>query len=82
MKVLQVLHDYLPEHVGGAEVHAHQIARVLSGRGNEVVCLYTVREPSAAQGSVSVVALSSATAGRTQPMICGWGLAAARVCAS
>lgn len=52
MKVLQVIHDYLPEHVGGTENHAHQLARVLSARGHEIVTLFTERDLRAERGSV------------------------------
>ncbi len=50
MKILQVLHDYLPEHVGGTEIHAHQLARILSARGHEVVGLACERVPGLREG--------------------------------
>ncbi len=52
MIVLQVLHDYLPGHVGGVQVHTHQLARVLSGRGHSVIGCYTRRDLGAEEGSI------------------------------
>jgi glycosyltransferase involved in cell wall biosynthesis len=52
MIVLQVLQDYLPDHVGGVQVHSHQLARVLSGRGHSVHGLYTRRDQGADEGSI------------------------------
>ncbi len=47
MKILQVIHDYLPRHTGGSEIHAHQTARELARRGHAVTALYTERDLSA-----------------------------------
>lgn len=52
MKALLVVHDYLPEHVGGSEVHCHLLARGLIGLGHEVVVACTERDLSRAEGSV------------------------------
>jgi len=52
VKILQVVHDYLPEHVGGTEVHAHQVACVLSAKGHDVVCAYTERDTNAPAGEL------------------------------
>ncbi len=52
MKILVVLHDYLPRHTGGSEIHAHQSARELARRGHEVTALFTERDLAAPPGSV------------------------------
>ncbi len=52
MKILIALHDYLPLHKGGSEVHAHQTAVELTRRGHEVTSLFTERDLSAEEGSV------------------------------
>ncbi len=44
MRVLQLVHDYLPEHVGGTELHAHAVAMALRERGHEVLVLTTERD--------------------------------------
>ena len=51
MKILFVLHDYLPEHVGGTEIHAHRLARELSRRGHELTALFTERRVGSPEGS-------------------------------
>ena len=52
MKILVVLHDYLPLHKGGSEIHAHQMARELTRRGHDVTVLFTERDLSAPEGEV------------------------------
>ena len=52
MKLLVVLHDYLPRHTGGSEIHAHQTARELARRGHEVTALFTERDLGAREGEV------------------------------
>jgi glycosyltransferase involved in cell wall biosynthesis len=46
------LHDYLPAHKGGSEIHAHQTAAELACRGHEVTALFTERDLSAEEGTV------------------------------
>lgn len=50
MKIVVALHDYLPLHTGGSEVHAHQTAAELARRGHEVTALFTERDLSRAEG--------------------------------
>lgn len=50
MKILVVLHDYLPRHTGGSEIHAHQAARELVRRGHAVSALFTERDLAAREG--------------------------------
>jgi len=50
VKILVVLHDYLPRHTGGSEIHAHQTARELARRGHEVTALFTERDLAARDG--------------------------------
>ncbi len=52
MKILFLVHDFLPEHVGGTEVHSAQLARELFRRGHEVVIVCTERDLARAQGDV------------------------------
>lgn len=47
-----VLHDSLPEHVGGSEVHAHRVARELVRRGHRVASVFTERRPGVGAGEV------------------------------
>ncbi len=51
-RVLEVLHDYLPEHIGGTELIAHQLAQYLQGQGHEVRVLFTERDLSAEEGEL------------------------------
>ncbi len=50
MKLLFLLHDFLPEHVGGTEVHSAELARELFRRGHEVVIVCTERDLARADG--------------------------------
>ena len=52
MNILIALHDYLPLHKGGSEVHAHQSAAELARRGHRVTSLFTERDLSAEPGTV------------------------------
>jgi glycosyltransferase involved in cell wall biosynthesis len=52
MRIVVALHDYLPLHTGGSEVHAHQSAAELARRGHEVTALFTERDLERAPGDV------------------------------
>ena len=52
MKILVALHDYLPRHTGGSEIHAHQSAAELARRGHAVTALFTERDLSARDGEL------------------------------
>jgi len=52
LKILICLHDYLPYHKGGSEIHAHQTGAELARRGHDVTALFTERDLSADEGSV------------------------------
>jgi glycosyltransferase involved in cell wall biosynthesis len=52
VRILVCLHDYLPRHTGGSEIHAHQAARELARRGHEVTALFTERDLAAEDGEV------------------------------
>jgi glycosyltransferase involved in cell wall biosynthesis len=52
VKILVVVHDYLPRHAGGTEIHAHQTARELARRGHAVTALYTERDLAARDGEL------------------------------
>jgi glycosyltransferase involved in cell wall biosynthesis len=40
MRILHVVHQYLPEQVGGTELYTHWLARALSRRGHQVTVFY------------------------------------------
>jgi|FLOH01.1.fsa_nt_gi glycosyltransferase involved in cell wall biosynthesis len=50
MKVLITIHDYLPLHLGGSELHAHQVAKELLRKGHEVNVLFTERDLERPEG--------------------------------
>jgi len=52
MKILIALHDYLPLHKGGSEVHAHQSGAELARRGHEVTAVFTERDLGAEVGTI------------------------------
>jgi len=52
LRILVVVHDYLPAHLGGTELHAHQTARELARRGHDVTALFTERDLSAREGEL------------------------------
>jgi glycosyltransferase involved in cell wall biosynthesis len=52
MKLLYLLHDFLPEHVGGSEVHTFQLAQEFARRGHEVVIACTERDLSRKDGDL------------------------------
>jgi len=52
VRILVCLHDYLPRHTGGSEIHAHQAARELARRGHAVTALFTERDLAARDGEV------------------------------
>ena len=52
MRILIALHDYLPRHTGGSEIHAHQTAAELVRRGHEVTALFTERDLDSREGTV------------------------------
>lgn len=41
LRILLVIHDYLPRHIGGSELHTHQLALALAERGHDVTVLFT-----------------------------------------
>ncbi len=51
MKILVVVHDYLPFHIAGTELHAHQSGAELVRRGHDVTALFTERDLSREVGS-------------------------------
>ncbi|QDU66697.1 glycosyltransferase family 4 protein [Engelhardtia mirabilis] len=52
MRILAVVHDYLPAHIGGTEIHAHQMACHMLAAGHEVAVAFTERDLSAPEGQV------------------------------
>jgi glycosyltransferase involved in cell wall biosynthesis len=51
LRVLTVVHDFLPAHVGGSEIHAAQLSAELARRGHEVRVVTTERDLSRPEGS-------------------------------
>ena len=52
MKILSVVHDYLPAHIGGTEIHAHQMACRMAAAGHQVSVAFTERDVQAPEGEV------------------------------
>ena len=52
MKIAFLLHDYLPEHVGGTEVHVHGMAKAMQARGHEVLVLCSERDLTREAGAL------------------------------
>lgn len=52
MKLLVLVHDYLPLHLAGTELHAHQMASLMVQRGHDVTALFTERDLSREEGSL------------------------------
>lgn len=41
MKILMVVHQFLPRHLAGSEVYTHRLAKAMQARGHEVVLFFT-----------------------------------------
>ncbi len=41
MRILQAIHDFLPEHCAGSEIYTFHLARALAARGHDVRLLFT-----------------------------------------
>jgi len=52
VRIAVVVHDYLPLHKGGSEIHAHQTARELARRGHQVTAVFTERDLAAREGEL------------------------------
>jgi glycosyltransferase involved in cell wall biosynthesis len=61
VKVLVALHDYLPRHAGGSEVHAHEVAAELARRGHAVTAAFTERDLAAPEGELRRGVLDNVT---------------------
>jgi glycosyltransferase involved in cell wall biosynthesis len=69
MRILNVVHQYLPEQVGGTELYTHWVAGALSRRGQEVTVFYRrsaegIGEERRTEGNVHIW---SAWTGRQSP---------------
>ena len=49
MRILVVVHQFLPRDSAGTEVYAHRLAKALQARGHELSVYYTVRDPARPQ---------------------------------
>ena len=52
LRVLHVIHDYLPRHRAGSEIYAHQLSLELQARGLQVMVLSAEYDPSRPHGSL------------------------------
>ena len=52
MRILQVVHDFLPKHRAGAEIYTYNVSRLLA-RDHDVHIFYTQHEPARRQYSVA-----------------------------
>lgn len=52
LRILTVVHDFLPAHVGGSEIHAAQLSAELVRRGHEVRVATTERDLARPEGSL------------------------------
>lgn len=53
MRILNVIHDYLPAHLAGSEIYAHELGRTLRDRGHEVLVLCAEYDPLRRHGSLN-----------------------------
>lgn len=53
MRILLCLHDFLPEHVGGTEVHVAAVGRELQRRGHDVTVLFSERREDRPEGELT-----------------------------
>jgi glycosyltransferase involved in cell wall biosynthesis len=53
MRILSVIHDFLPRHRAGSEIHADRLARGLAARGHSVWLLAAEYDPARRQGQLS-----------------------------
>jgi glycosyltransferase involved in cell wall biosynthesis len=52
LRILTIVHDFLPAHVGGSEIHAAQLSAELVRRGHEVRVATTERDLARPEGSL------------------------------
>ncbi len=45
MKILQIVHDFLPRHAAGAEIYAHALSKQLQARGHQLAIFCTEHHP-------------------------------------
>ncbi len=69
MRILNLVHQYLPERVGGTELYTQAVATELAGRGHEVGILYRSDRPAAGLNARvdGAVTVWSASAGPMSP---------------
>lgn len=52
MQIALVIHDYLPDHLGGSELHTHQLAQEWQRRGHRVTVWCTERDTRRPEGDL------------------------------
>jgi len=70
MRILHIVHQYMPDHVGGVELYTHWVTRAL-GQSGQTVAIFTRRDRAgsgwAVQADEAGVAVYSAWAGELTP---------------
>lgn len=51
MRILEAIHDFLPDHRAGSEIYTYNLSRALQARGHEVSLLFTEKRPEREQFS-------------------------------
>ncbi len=52
MKILEAIHDFLPDHRAGSEIYTYHLARALQRRGHDVALVFTEKRPDRPQFEV------------------------------
>lgn len=53
MRILQAIHDFLPDHRAGSEIYTYHLSQALAARGHDVSLLFTEKRPEREQFSVA-----------------------------
>jgi len=53
VRILQAIHDFLPDHRAGSEIYTYHLSQALAARGHEVRLLFTEKRPEQPQFSVT-----------------------------
>ena len=83
MRVVQVVHQYPPSHVGGTELYTQSVSRALAGRGHQVTVFCRESRPrggleDAIEEGVHVLRMWSGTPGPARRFLATFGDRAAR----
>lgn len=53
VRILQVIHDFLPDHRAGSEIYTYHLSQALAARGHDVRLLFTEKRPERPQFEVT-----------------------------